>query len=123
MEESERLLEWAFSSFEDVTLYPAGAPVETVPVWLGEEPTVALVSANDIVMTMPHGWRNAAKISVGYNSPAKAPILKGQLLGSLTVTGNGIPPSEVKLVAGRDVARMMLPLRSLAVLEHAVVGG
>ena len=34
-EEGERLMDWAFANFEDVTLFTAGDVVERVPVWLG----------------------------------------------------------------------------------------
>jgi D-alanyl-D-alanine carboxypeptidase (penicillin-binding protein 5/6) len=121
-QEGERLLEWAFNNFEDVKLFAADQPVESAPVWLGETPTVALVSPTDVVVTMPHGWRNTAHISVSYDAPINAPIHKNQPLGTLTVSIAGAPSSTISLVAARDVGRMMLPLRSLAILEHAVLG-
>ena len=34
-EEGERLMDWAFANFEDVTLFAAGDVIERVPVWLG----------------------------------------------------------------------------------------
>lgn len=121
--EGERLLEWAFGEFEDVTLFRAGQTVEAAQVWLGAAPTVPLVSPRDIVFTMPHGWRNSAHVAVAYDAPIAAPIRKGQEIGTLTVSGPGVPQSDLRLVAGADVGRMALPLRSLAVLEHAVTGG
>ena len=123
VEESERLIEWAFSEFELVTLFAAGQAVETAPVWLGAQAGVPLVSPHDILFTLPHGWRNSAHVSVSYDAPIAAPIRKGQPLGTLAVSGDGVPPSTIPLVAGADVGRMALPLRSLAVLEHAVTGG
>ena len=36
-EESDRLMDWAFFNFEDVTLFAAGDVIERVPVWLGTE--------------------------------------------------------------------------------------
>ena len=123
VEEGERLLEWAFSNFEDVTLYATGQVVDTVPVWLGAKPTATLVSPVDVVLTMPHGWRSSAHVVISYQSPLTAPIHRGQELGSLVVTGSGVPAMQVKLIAADAVPRMALPLRSLAVLEHAVLGG
>ncbi len=123
IEESERLLEWAFNTFEDVKLYAAEEPIDTVPVWLGAKPAATLVSTSDIVVTMPHGWRNTARIVLSYGAPATAPIRKDQVLASLSVTGLGISSTRIDLVSRDAISRMMLPLRSLAVLEHAVVGG
>ena len=48
-EEGERLMDWAFANFEDVTLFTAGDVVERAPVWLGTSPTVPLVGGRDLV--------------------------------------------------------------------------
>jgi D-alanyl-D-alanine carboxypeptidase (penicillin-binding protein 5/6) len=121
-EESERLLEWAFREFEDVTLFTAGAAVEQAPVYLGAQSTVPLVGGQDLVVTMPRGWRNRAKVSVAYDSPVPAPVTRGSLLGKLVVSGQGVPDLEVPLLAGADVRRMSLPGRAWAVLAHLVTG-
>ena len=121
--ESERLLEWAFSTFEDVTLFATGQTVDTAPVWLGAKPTVSLASAHDVVLTLPNGWRTGLTVAVRYDAPIAAPVVKGQAVGTLVVGGHGVPPTEIPLVANETVGRMALPLRSLAVLEHYVTGG
>ena len=122
-EESERLLEWAFREFEDVTLFTAGDTVESVPVWLGAAPTVPLVGGRDLIVTMPRNWRSKAKITVAYEAPIRAPVLRGTELGHLAVAGDGVPAMQVPLLAGADVPRLGLPGRALAVLTHYVVGG
>jgi D-alanyl-D-alanine carboxypeptidase (penicillin-binding protein 5/6) len=121
-EESGRLLEWAFREFEDVTLFSGGDTVEQAPVWLGVAPTVPLVGGRDLVVTMPRNWRTKAKIAVDYQSPVRAPVLHGTALGRLMVSGDGVPPMQVPLLAGADVPRMALPGRALAVLVHYVTG-
>ncbi len=121
-EESEKLLEWSFREFENVTLFNAGDTVEAVKVWLGSEPTVPLVGGRDLVITMPRQWRNTAKIEVQYNSPIPAPIGRGDTLGKLVVSGSGVPAMEVPLLAGADVPRKGLPGRAVAVLSHYVLG-
>jgi D-alanyl-D-alanine carboxypeptidase (penicillin-binding protein 5/6) len=121
-EEGERLLEWAFREFEDVTLFTGGDTVEQAPVWLGASPTVPLVGGRDLVVTMPRNWRTKAKIAVDYQSPVRAPVSRGTALGRLMVSGDGVPKMEVPLLAGADVPRMGLPGRALAVLAHYVTG-
>ena len=122
-EESERLLEWAFNEFENVTLFTAGDTVESAKVWLGNHPTVPLVGGRDLVMTMPRGWRKTAKISVEYPSPLPAPISRGDALGKLTISGPGVPATELPLLAGADVDRLGLPGRAVAVVSRYVTGG
>jgi D-alanyl-D-alanine carboxypeptidase (penicillin-binding protein 5/6) len=121
-EESERLMDWAFANFEDVTLFAAGDVVENAKVWLGTSPTVPLVGGKDLVVTMPRGWRRNAKVSVSYDSPLKAPVSKGAQVGQLTVTGQGVPEMTAPLLAGADVPKLGLPGRAIAVLTHYVTG-
>ncbi len=122
-EESERLLEWSFREFENVTLFTAGDVVEQAPVHLGASPTVPLVGGRDIVVTMPRGWRNRAKVTLSYDLPVTAPVLRGARLGQLTVSGPGVPELEVPLLAGADVARLGLPGRAMAVVGRMLRGG
>jgi D-alanyl-D-alanine carboxypeptidase (penicillin-binding protein 5/6) len=122
-EESERLMDWAFANFEDVTLFTAGDVVERVPVWLGTSPTVSLVGGRDLTVTMPRNWRNSASIKVSYATPIQAPVAKGTPLGKLVVSGQGVPVMDVPLLAGEDVSRLSLPGRAIAVLSHYVTGG
>jgi serine-type D-Ala-D-Ala carboxypeptidase (penicillin-binding protein 5/6) len=121
-EESERLMDWAFTNFEDVTLFAAGDVVEQAPVWLGDSPTVPLVGARDLTVTMPRNWRKNAKVQISYDAPIRAPVAKGALLGKLTVGGDGVPSMDVPLVAGADVEKLSLPGRAMAVLSHYVTG-
>ncbi len=121
-EEGTRLLDWAFREFEDVSLVAAGAAVDNARVWLGVQPTVPLVGAQPVVLTMPRNWRQTARITVQYDTPIPAPVAKGKPLGTLTVTGQGVPQTTIPLVAGADVPRLALPGRALAVLAHYVTG-
>ena len=121
-EESERLMDWAFANFEDVTLFTAGDIIERVPVWLGTAPTVPLVSGRSLMVTMPRNWRQRASVKVAFATPVKAPVAKGDVLGKLTLAGQGVPAMEVPLLAGADVPKLGLPGRAMAVLSHYVPG-
>jgi serine-type D-Ala-D-Ala carboxypeptidase (penicillin-binding protein 5/6) len=121
-EESERLMDWAFFNFEDVTLFSAGDVIERAPVWLGTEPSVPLVAGRDVIVTMPRNWRQKASVKVAYDSPLTAPVTKGGTVGKLTVTGDGVPHLDVPLTAAADVPRLGLPGRAIAVLSKYVTG-
>ena len=121
-EEAERLLDWAYREFENVSLFTAGDTVEQAPVWLGTSATVPLVGGRDLVMTLPRGWQTKAKITVEYQSPVRAPISRGTEIGKLHVAGDGVPETDVVLLAGVDVPRLGLPGRAMAVLSHYVTG-
>jgi D-alanyl-D-alanine carboxypeptidase (penicillin-binding protein 5/6) len=121
-EESERLVDWLFFNFEDVTLFTAGDVVDHVPVWLGTARSVPLVAGHDLVVTMPRNWRQKASVKISYDAPLQAPVIKGDKVGKLTVTGDGVPNMNVPLLAAEDVPRLSLPGRAMAVLSKYVTG-
>jgi serine-type D-Ala-D-Ala carboxypeptidase (penicillin-binding protein 5/6) len=122
-EEGERLMDWAFANFEDVTIFTADAVIDRAPVWLGAAPTVPLVAGRDLVLSMPRNWRQTAKIKLNYQSPIAAPVAKGVEVGKLIVSGQGVPDAQWPLLTGEAVPRLSLPGRALAVLAHMVMGG
>jgi len=122
-EEGERLMDWAFASFEDVTLFAADTVIEQAPVWLGTEASVPLVAGRDLVLTLPRNWRQGAQVKLSYQAPIPAPVAKGAEVGKLVVSGKGVPDASWPLLAGETVPRMSLPGRALAVLAHMVTGG
>ncbi len=116
--EGEKLLEWAFREWENVTLFTAAETVEKMPVWLGTAQTVPLVTGRDVVLTLPRAWRNTLKVDLAYESPIRAPVLRGTALGTLSVRGAGVPDADIKLLAGADVPKLGLPGRAMAVLAR-----
>jgi D-alanyl-D-alanine carboxypeptidase (penicillin-binding protein 5/6) len=121
-EEGERLLDWCFREFENVTLFTAADTVESVPVWLGTSPKLPLVVGRDVVVTLPKSWRGKTKVQLAYETPVRAPVQRGTALGRLTVTGTGMSDVELPLLAGVDVPRLGLVGRAGAVLSRMVLG-
>lgn len=121
-EEGERLMDWCFANYENVTLFSAGDTIESAPVWLGTSKDVPLIAGRDLTVTMPRNWRDNAAVKVSFESPVRAPVMKGDVLGKLTLGGKGVPPLNVQLLAGADVPRLGLPGRSMAMLHHLTGG-
>ena len=122
-EEAGRLMEWCFREFENVALFRASDVLDKAPVWLGEAPTVPLVPGHDLVLTLPRNWRRNAQLSIRFDAPVKAPVAKGDRLGTITVGGQGVPLTELPLLAGADVPRLGLPGRAIAVLTRMLGKG
>jgi len=121
-EETERLMEWGFREFENVSLFRASDTIEEAPVYLGEQLKVPLVGGRDVVLTLPRQWRRNLQVKIHYDSPVPAPVAKGQELGRLEVSGSGVPPMTVPLLAGADVGRLGLIPRIPAVIGRMVSG-
>lgn len=121
-EESERLMRWAFTEFENVRLFGATETVEEVPVHLGARATVPLVAGRDLVVTVPRQWRRSAQIAVRYVSPVKAPVLRGAELGRLEMSGQGVPTMSIPLYAAMDVPILGFLPRILGGVRTLVLG-
>ncbi|MEI6159242.1 MAG: D-alanyl-D-alanine carboxypeptidase family protein [Roseococcus sp.] len=122
-EEAERLIEWGFREFDNVVLFRAADTIEEVPVHLGERRTVPLIGGREVVATVPRGWRETLQARIRYDAPVPAPVVKGQELGRLDVSGRGVPPMTLPLYAGADVERLGMIARIPAVVSRLVGGG
>ena len=85
--ETQKLLNWGFTAFDDVRLAEAGkAIIAPVPVWKGTQAEVGLGSADAIYVAVPKGEGEHLKTLVERTDPLVAPLAKGQRVGSLKVT-------------------------------------
>jgi D-alanyl-D-alanine carboxypeptidase (penicillin-binding protein 5/6) len=114
-QESERLMEWAYRAFEDVTIAHKGSAIDQAPVWLGDQKTVPVTTEKDVMMTVPRGPHTQLKVTAVYDGPIKAPITAGEKVGELRVeTGDGAA-TDYPLVA-------MAPVTKLGPLARAAEG-
>jgi D-alanyl-D-alanine carboxypeptidase (penicillin-binding protein 5/6) len=120
--EAERLMNWAFAEFDNYVLVKPGDEVEKAPVWLGEAERVPLTAAAPLVVTLPRRVRKDMKVTLTYDAPLPAPIVKGTRVATLHVTAPTVDPVALPVVAGADVARLGGLGRLLAVAEAAILG-
>lgn len=103
-EEVRRLMNWGFSFFDSVVLFPKGKVVVSVPTWGGE--SVNLVAAQTIGLSLPKRILRKSKVFLRYYSPLVAPLKKGQKLGILSIQPPQGNPIEFNLVAEKDMDRV-----------------
>lgn len=120
--EPERLLEWGFREFGNYALFGGGEVVEEAQIWLGKEPTVQLIIKNDLKLTLHKKSRREMKVAVNYQGPIPAPVKKGDMLATLTVSAPGEKTIEVPLVAANDVEQLGLIGRLIAAFKHILWG-
>lgn len=97
--ESQKLLNWGYTAYDDVRLFDANQAVATPAVWKGKENTVKLGRPEAIVVAVPAGAASKIKTQVVRPDPLVAPFTKFQPIGSLKVTLADEPVAEVPLVA------------------------
>ena len=120
--EAERLLEWGFREFNNYALFKAGEQIAEAEVWLGQAAKVPLVIGDGLTLTLPRAQRRDMKVKLSYQGPIAAPIAKGEMLATLTVTVPDRAPLEIPLVAGEPVERLGLTGRLKAAFRHILWG-
>ncbi|WP_299679858.1 D-alanyl-D-alanine carboxypeptidase family protein [uncultured Roseobacter sp.] len=103
-QESQAIVNWAFRQFAMRPLATEGEQFAQANVWMGSEPTVGLVAAEDVSILMPALAPNEIEGEVVYIGPLSAPIAAGDQLAELVFTLEGLPETRVPLVADRDIA-------------------
>ncbi|MBL8660358.1 MAG: D-alanyl-D-alanine carboxypeptidase [Rhodospirillales bacterium] len=117
-DESERILSWGFRQFDNYTLFKPGETVTSADVWLGQQETVPLVSADGVTVTLPRNVRQDMKVTANFDGPIPAPIRKGDRLAVLSVSAPDVETVQVPLVAGASVERLGMFGRLGVALAH-----
>jgi serine-type D-Ala-D-Ala carboxypeptidase (penicillin-binding protein 5/6) len=102
-EEAEAIVNWSFRQFAEKTIAQEGQAIAHAEVWMGRQPSVGLVAAEDLNILMPVLAGKKVMADVVYVGPIDAPIAKGQQLAELVVSRESLPEIRLPLVADRDV--------------------
>ena len=122
-QEAERLVDYAFNSFQNFQIAKPGDAIDDADVWLGDKPTVPLVAAQGLTVSIARSARKDMKVTVSYDGPVKAPIEAGQPIGTLIVTAPEMPTQSVALVAGAPVGKLGPMGRIGAALDYLIWRG
>ncbi len=118
-DEAARILDMAFREFRQYPLFKAGDVVGHVTVATGSADTVPLTVTAPVAITLQVDSRAGMKVVLHTNSPAIAPIAKGQQLGTLDITAPDFPGMKIPVYAQNAIpraglfGRIYLGLRSL----------
>ncbi len=102
--ETQKLLTYGFRFYETVSLYKAQENLRKVRVWGGLHESIQLGIEEDLAITIPRGQRDQLTASIQVDPIIRAPLTRGQALGTLTLTLEGEILSEMRVLALNDVA-------------------
>ena len=103
-QESLKLLNWGYQSFDGIRLYARNEPAKLLDVWKGSQKKVKAGFAADLFVAVPRGEVEKLKAELMSQQPIVAPVSAGQRLGTLRVTLDGKPVGEYPVVALEPVA-------------------
>ncbi len=104
--ESIRLFDWGFANFTTEEVVTAGEVVTSVPIASSDETeSVQAVAEESLYAQMPIDITvDDLTFSYDYDEDLEAPVSAGDVIGSVTVSLDGVEYGAVDLVAATDVA-------------------
>jgi D-alanyl-D-alanine carboxypeptidase (penicillin-binding protein 5/6) len=98
-QESLKLLNFGFQSYDAVRLYARDQPVSELRVWKGASSTVKAGFRNDFIIAVPKGLSSRLKTELLSRQPLMTPIAAGQPVGTLKISLDGKPYGDYSVVA------------------------
>ena len=81
--ESQKLLNWGFSSFETLNLFNANQAVFKLKVWKGKDGELSIGKTEPIVIAVPSGQSSLVSSQIEYRDPLVAPVQKGEIVAKM----------------------------------------
>jgi serine-type D-Ala-D-Ala carboxypeptidase (penicillin-binding protein 5/6) len=112
-EESRKLLDWGFRSFDAKILFQPGDVVGEAEVYGGAQSEVALVAVKPVKVFAAHGSGEKLSAKIIYQGPLMAPVAEGLDAGRLKIWRGQSQVLEAPLKTGGSVAVGTLSQRAL----------
>ena len=119
--ETKKLVNWAFREFITLDLYKAGDTIQSAKVWLGKEPFVPLVLNDDLVITIKKKNIDKYKIKLVYETPIISPIKKGDKIATLhLIEADNTKTKDI--YAGKNIDKISRFYRSFSIVNYLLFG-
>ena len=105
-DESAKVLDYGYREFGLYPVAKAGDVMAHPTVWLGRFPNVAVVVTQDVQVTLPRSARSGLQVITHVDPEVAAPVVAGQVLGSLTITAPGMESKTIPLAAASAVEQV-----------------
>jgi D-alanyl-D-alanine carboxypeptidase (penicillin-binding protein 5/6) len=105
-QEAERLMRVAIQSFELKTIGPETVTLPDVQVWLGAQTSVPVSLAEPVKVVGHKAAFSKAKAELVLNKTVRAPVKKGDVVGTFVVTLDGQEPVTASVIAEADVKKL-----------------
>jgi serine-type D-Ala-D-Ala carboxypeptidase (penicillin-binding protein 5/6) len=105
MDQAQQLLNYGFRFYVTKNLLTADKPIATTAVYQGKAKQVSGGVIDDLYVTIPQGQQALINTQIQIDPMLKAPIERGQTIGSLTITLNNEVLAQHPIVALQSVER------------------
>ncbi|MDQ8730041.1 D-alanyl-D-alanine carboxypeptidase family protein [Bradyrhizobium sp. LHD-71] len=122
LNETKKLLEWGFRSFEMRTLFGAGQAVSEAKVFGGAHSSVGLASPNPVRLMVNRNGSEKIIARIVYTGPVRAPVQAGQRIGVVKVWRGDIMVLETPLYAETSIAEGTMTQTAFDAAGEMVLG-
>ncbi len=120
--ESLKLLTYGLTNFDTINIAKKDEIFDELEVWQGTQKTVKSYISEDIYQTIPKAKKKYLKVSVNYQGPLKAPILKNDIIGKVKISYKDEQIGEYDLLAFEDVKRQNIFSRFISSINFLIWG-
>ena len=121
-DEGKKLLEWGFHNFQSALLFHDGQEIARAKVYGGAHGHVPLVAGRAVRLMVPRNARERIMARAVYNGPVRAPVQRGQSIGTLKVWRGESLVLEEPLQANESVGPGSMPQRAFDAASELVLG-
>ena len=120
--QSLKLLTYGLTNFDTVNIAKKDEIFNELNVWQGTQKTIKSYINEDVYKTIPKAKKKYLKVSVNYQGPIKAPILKNDIIGKVKILYKDEQIGEYDLLAFEDVKRQNIFSRFISSINFLIWG-
>ena len=120
--ESLKLLTYGLTNFDTIEIAKKNEIFDELEVWQGTQKTIKTFISEDVYRTIPKAKKKYLKVSVEYQGPVKAPILKNDIIGKVKISYKDEQIGEYDLLALEEVKRQNIFSRFISSINFLIWG-
>jgi D-alanyl-D-alanine carboxypeptidase (penicillin-binding protein 5/6) len=120
--QSLKLLTYGLTNFDTINIAKKDKIFDELDVWQGTKKTIRSYINEDVYQTIPKAKKKYLKVSVNYQGPLKAPILKNDIIGKVKISYKDEQIGEYDLLAFEDVKRQNIFSRFISSINFLIWG-
>ena len=120
--ESLKLLTYGLTNFDTINIAKKDEIFDELDVWQGTQKTVKSYINEDVYQTIPKAKKKYLKVSIDYQGPLKAPILKNDIIGKVKISYKDEQIGEYDLLAFENVKRQNIFSRFISSINFLIWG-
>ena len=113
---------YGLTNFDTIKIAKKDEIFDELKVWQGTQKTVKSYIGEDVYKTIPKAKKKYLKVSIDYQGPLKAPIIKNDVIGKVKITYKDEQIGVYDLLAFENVKRQNFFSRFISSINFLIWG-